>query len=236
MTLRPRHWIAIAIGILAATLLLWFLLAYAGLPRLWSHHEHRKIGQRDAMTSYTAQDIPGDPINLRIYGSEAAITAAYRSAGWSRADPVSLRTGAAIGLSVLTGRPYLAAPVSPLFVQDRVQDFAFERDVGSNADRRHHVRFWRVGPNQWLAAATFDRGVGLSLFTYQITHHIGPDIDAERALSVAVLRRCEAVVEGTASMRLPPGRHHRNGGGDKYETDGRIAIMHLHQQTCAAGR
>lgn len=236
MTLRPRHWIAIAIGTLAATLLLWFLLAYAGLPHLWSHHEHRKIGQRDAITSYTAQDIPGDPINLRVYGSEAAITAAYRNAGWSRADPVSLRTGAAIGLSVLTGRSYPNAPVSPLFVQDRIQDFAFEKDVGVDADRRHHVRFWRVGPDQWLAAATFDRGVGLSLFTFQITHHIGADIDAERALSVAVLRRCGAMLEGTESMRLSPGLHHRNGGGDPYVTDGRIAIMRTDQATCTAGR
>lgn len=236
MTLRPRHWAAIAIGGLAATLLLWFLIAYAGLPRLWSHHEHRQIGQRDAIISYTAQDIPGDPINLRIYGSEAAIAAAYRHAGWSRADPVSLRTGARIGLSVLTERSYPNAPVSPLFVEDRVQDFAFEKDVGSSADQRHHVRFWRVGRDQWLAAATFDRGVGLSLFTFQITHHIGADIDAERARSVTVLRRCGAIEQGTESMRLPAGRLHRNGGGDRYETDGNIAILRLDQPACGPDR
>jgi hypothetical protein len=114
-----------------------------------------------------------------------------------------------------------------LFVQDRVQDFAFEKDVGTSADQRHHVRFWRIGPDQWLAAATFDRGVGLSLFTLQITHHIGADIDRERALSVDVLRRCGGILEGTQSMRLPPSPRHRNGGGDPYETDGRIAVIRL---------
>lgn len=231
MTLKPRHWAGMAMAAFVVVPLLWFLLAYAGLPRLWSHHEHRKIGERNAITSYTAQDIPGDPVNLHIFASEKEIAAAYQKAGWSRADPVSLRTGMLIGLSVVTGRSYRNAPVSPLFVQDRKQDFAFEKDVGTSADQRHHVRFWKVGPDQWLAAATFDRGVGLSLFTLQITHHIGPDIDAERALSIAILRRGGASQQGMESMRLPPGRHYRNGGGDRYATDGRIAVIRSDRPT-----
>ena len=32
----------------------------------------------------------------------------------------------------------------------------------------------------WIGAVTYDRSVGLSHRTGQITHHIGPDIDAER--------------------------------------------------------
>ncbi len=232
MTLKPWHWASIGLTTLILMPLLWFLLAYAGLPRLWSHHEHKLLGERDALTSYTAQDIPGDPINLRIHGTAAAIAVAYRHAGWSRADPVSLRTGAKIGWSVVAGRAYPNAPVSPLFVQDRVQDFAFEKEEGASADRRHHVRFWRVGPDDWLAAASFDRGVGLSLFTLQVTHHIGPDIDAERALSSQVLRGCGARREQTRSARLPPGRWHRNGGGDRYHTDGRIAVLRLERLAC----
>ena len=52
----------------------------------------------------------------------------------------------------------------------------------------HHVRFWQVlekgtdGRPVWLGAVTYDRGVGLSRYTGQVTHHIGPDIDAERDL------------------------------------------------------
>lgn len=232
MRLKPWHWWSIALAMIIYIPLAWFILAYAGLPRLWSHHEHKLIGQNDAITSYTAQDIPGDPINLRIRGRKDAIVAAYRHAGWSLADPVSLRTGARIGLSVIAGRPYPNAPVSPLFVQDRMQDFAFERDEGASADRRHHVRFWQIGTDDWLAAATFDRGVGLSLFTLQITHHIGPDIDTERALSSALLQACGAFPQPPQSMRLPPGTWHRNGGGDRYHTDGSIAVLRLQRPTC----
>jgi hypothetical protein len=32
----------------------------------------------------------------------------------------------------------------------------------------------------WLGAATFDTRVGFSHTTGQVTHHIGPDVDAER--------------------------------------------------------
>ena len=32
----------------------------------------------------------------------------------------------------------------------------------------------------WLAAATYDRAVGISLFTLQVTHRVDADIDIER--------------------------------------------------------
>ena len=40
--------------------------------------------------------------------------------------------------------------------------------------------FGKVSLNEWLRAATFDRGVGIALFTLQVTHHIGPKVDDER--------------------------------------------------------
>ena len=76
--------------------------------------------------------------------------------------------------------------MSPLYVFGRKQDLAFEKDVGGSADRRHHVRWWRakpidaVGRPLWIGDATFDRDAGISHLTGQITHHIAPDIDAER--------------------------------------------------------
>lgn len=225
--LRLRHWIAIALGMLLLALILWIALAYAGLPRLWSHHEHKRIGGRDAIVSYTAQDIPADPINLRLRGSEAQIACAFAKAGWSRADGVTLRSALMIAASVLRGRPYPAAPVSPLYLDDRVQDLAFQLDEGGSADRRHHVRLWRVGPADWLAAATYDRGVGLSLFTLQITHHIGPDVDAERARAGALIVAGGGRRLGVAASRLAPGVWHRNGGGDRYRTDGLIEAFAL---------
>ncbi len=225
--LRPWHWFVVVIATVLVLLLLWFGIAYGGLPRLWSHHEHKRIASRDEIISYTAQDIPADPINLRLEGSEAQIACAFQRAGWTKADNVSVRSAVKIAASVLLDYAYTEAPVSSLYVHDRVQDMAFQLDAGRSADRRHHVRLWQVAPGDWLAAATYDRGVGISLFTLQITHHIGRDVDGERdAIGKLVIASGGRQV-GQVPSRIEPGRWHRNGGGDRYRTDGLINVYAL---------
>lgn len=230
--LRPWHWYSITALLLLAVPLLWFVLAYGSLPRLWSHHEHKVIGTRDQIQSYTAQDIPGDPISLHLHGSREAIACAFRRAGWSLADPVNLPSALRIGASVVLGHPYRQAPVSPLYVQDEKQAMAFEKEEGKSADQRHHVRFWQIGNDDWLGAASFDRGVGLSLFTLQVTHHIGPDVDADRGIAGNLLVANGAKPAGTEDNRIAPNQWHRNGGGDPYRTDGRINVYTLPAGGC----
>ena len=225
--LRPWHWIVVALTGACVLILLWFGIAYGGLPRLWSHHEHKRIGRRDEIVSYTAQDIPADPINLRIEGDRAQIACLFRRGGWVLADDVSVRSAIRIAASVVLDRAYPGAPVSSLYVHDRVQDLAYQLAAGKSADRRHHVRLWRVAPGQWLAAATYDRGVGISLFTLQITHHIGADVDAERNRVGALVTANGGKPTGETPSRVPPNRWHRNGGGDRYRTDGMIKAYTL---------
>ena len=45
----------------------------------------------------------------------------------------------------------------------------------------------------WLAAGTFDRAVGLSLFTLQVTHRIDADTDIERDHIVATVQELPGV-------------------------------------------
>ncbi|PXA83837.1 hypothetical protein DMC47_42300 [Nostoc sp. 3335mG] len=224
--LKPWHWYSITALLLLAVPLLWFVIAYGALPRLWSKHEHRVIGARDQIQSYTAQDIPGDPVSLHLHGSQAAIECAFKRGGWSLADPVNLASALKIGTSVVLGRPYPEAPVSPLYVQDAKQAMSFEKEEGRSADKRHHVRFWQIGNDDWYGSASFDKGVGLSLFTLQVTHHIGANVDAERDTAGQLLIAGGAKPTGIESNRIAPGPH-RNGGGDHYNTDGRIAVFTL---------
>jgi hypothetical protein len=143
---------------------------------------------------------------------------------------VTLRTSVRIARSVLFDRPYEDAPISNLFVFGRRQDLAFEKSVGQNARRRHHVRFWksvelgRAGVPLWIGAATFDRSVGFSHRTGQITHHIEPDIDAERNGLIDDLRNAGWLallfqVTGVGATVLG-----HNGGGDRYYTDGELTV------------
>jgi hypothetical protein len=230
----PRRPLSRRIAIAALIVIIIYLgLAYGLLPALWRHHERQAGLDSLPMTTTTSLGIPGDALNVGLEGSEADIVCAMEAAGWSPADPVTLRSSLKITGSVLFDRPYAKAPVSPLFYLGRREDLAFEKAAGRSADTRHHVRFWKVldagedGLPVWLGAATFDRGVGVSHYTGQITHHIAPDIDAERDLIAADLAAANKVDATYETSGIEPSVTLRNGGGDSYYTDGEIRFNKL---------
>jgi hypothetical protein len=216
-----------------AIVLAYTALAYQALPMLWSHYEHQRGLANVPMVTRTAQDIPGDPINVGLIGDKRDVLCAMLAAGWYPADPVTTRSSVEIIGSVLLDRPYRRAPVSPLFYLGRPEDLAFEKPVGDSADRRHHVRFWKVldqGQENrpvWLGSATFDRGVGVSHYTGAITHHISADIDAERDLLASDLETAEMVEAKYQVTGIGLTLTGRNGGGDSYYTDGEVWILRL---------
>ncbi|OKO89440.1 hypothetical protein AC629_06285 [Bradyrhizobium sp. NAS80.1] len=224
-----RRWGIVLVGVVIAYL----LLAYVILPALWSHHEREPGLASLPMVTRTASGIPGDALNVGLVGSKEDVLRAMRAAGWFPADPITLRSSIEIVGSVVLDRPYRDAPVSPLYFEGKKEELAFEKPDGRSADRRHHVRFWQVldkgteGRPVWLGSVTFDRGVGLSHDTGQVTHHIAPDIDAERDLLMQDLREAGMVqnffqVSGTGPTLLG-----RNGEGDPYYTDGEIDVATL---------
>jgi hypothetical protein len=155
-------------------------------------------------------------------------------AGWTKADAVTLATSWRIIASTALRRSYDEAPVSPLFLFGRQQDFAYQMDVDDSPARRHHVRFWRCPDDwllpggrrvDWLAAGTFDRRVGLSLFTLQVTHKIDADTDVERDHIVATLTAADPRIDVDVIADFSTGYHARNGGGDSISTDGDLPIV-----------
>ena len=227
---KRRRIVRAAAGILVGLLIIYLLAAYVVLPRLWSHYEHEPGLRGRPMVTLTSDGIPGDPLNVGLVGTREEAIRALAAAGWYPADAVTLRSSIEIAGSVIFDRPYRDAPVSPLFYQGRRQDFAFEKPVGDSADRRNHARFWhvletgRLGRDIWLGSATFDRGAGLSHDTGEITHHIAPDIDAERDLLIADLASAGTLSETYHVTGIGPTLSGRNGGGDPYFTDGDITI------------
>jgi hypothetical protein len=209
------------------------VVAYVVLPAFWTHYEHQRGLADLPMVTLTAQGIPGDPINVGAIGDEKEVLCAMNEAGWFPADPVTLRSSIEIVGSVLLDRAYRDAPVSPLFYLGRREELAFEKPAGTSADRRHHVRFWKVldrGQEQrpvWLGAVTFDKGVGVSHFTGAITHHIDADLDAERQLLATDLEGAGQVTAKYQVTGVGPTVAGRNGGGDPYFTDGEVWILRL---------
>jgi len=214
----------------------WVVLAYLVLPRL--HRILTEIYVPDYFIgrARTSDGLLGDPINLALLGSEAQLDDAMREAGWTRADDVTLRSSRRIITSTLLRRSYDEAPVSPLFLFGRQQDVAYQQEVKGNPAKRHHVRFWRCPEGwllpggygvDWLAAGTFDRSVGFSLFTLQITHKIDANTDIERDHIVSTLLAADVGAEVSVIRDFSTGYHSRNGGGDTIETDGDLPIVDL---------
>jgi len=76
-----------------------------------------------------------------------------------------------------------------------------------------------------LAGGTYDRRVGLSLFTLQVTHKIDADIDVERDFIISSIGKAEPRATVEPLVDFTTGYHSRNGGGDTVHTDGTLPIM-----------
>jgi len=229
---RRRRWRARSIAAAAGLTLAGYLaLAYGVLPLVWTEAErghHPALAGLPKVTQ-NADGVPGDPLNVALVGDEAALVAAMLAAGWRPADPITFASSLRIAESVVLHRSDPDAPVSALYVFGRKQDLAFEQDVGGSADQRHHVRWWRTGTEVdgrplWIGDAAFDRGAGISHLTGQITHHIAPDIDAERDYLMTSLARAGRLADRYEQSGIGPTEHGRNAGGDPYATDGMIAV------------
>ncbi|WP_458042707.1 MULTISPECIES: LssY C-terminal domain-containing protein [Bacteria] len=212
----------------------WVMLAYLVLPRL--HRILTTIYVPDYFIgrTRTSDGLLGDPVNLAFRGTAEEIEAALEAAGWRRADPVTLASSWRIITSTLGRRSYDEAPVSPLFLFSRQQDFAYQQEVDGNPAQRHHVRFWKCPDGwllpggtrvEWLAAGTFDTAVGLSLFTLQVTHRIDADTDIERDHIIQTLVAAEPAIRIDVIKDFSSGYHARNGGGDTIRTDGDLPIV-----------
>ncbi len=219
---------------LLAIALVWVIAAYLIVPKLWLRHfrKHPFLAQPARITA-TGNGHPGDPINVGLVGSEEDVVRSMTAAGWYPADPITFASSVRIAADTVFRRPDDDAPVSNLFLFGRKQDLAFEQPLSGGPGKRHHVRFWLwdenyEGRHGWFGAATYDQSVGFSHATGQITHHIAPDVDAERDRLVAELQKAGIV----QSVEWKDGFHERlegnNGGGDPWHTDGRLAIVILH--------
>ena len=229
---------------LALLVVFWLVLAYLALPRLNRILSSIYVPDYFIGRTRTSDGLLGDPLNLAFRGTGPQLSSALRRAGWIKADPVTHTSSVRIVAATLSGRSYAEAPVSPLMLFGREQDAAFQQEVSGNPGQRHHVRLWRTPPGwvlpgghrvDWLAGGTYDRRVGLSLFTLQVTHKIDADIDVERDFITDSVLRAEPAATVEPLVDFTTGYHSRNGGGDTVRTDGTLPVIDLSATEAAPG-
>ncbi|GAA1496188.1 LssY C-terminal domain-containing protein [Paeniglutamicibacter kerguelensis] len=225
-------------------LVFWAFVAYLLLPRLHRILTAIYVPGYFIGRARTSDGLLGDPVNLALLGSESQVHAAMGSAGWTMADDLTFSSGRRIAESTILRRSYPGAPVSPLYLFGRQQDFAYQQEVDNTPGQRHHVRFWRCPEGwmlpggrtvAWLATGTYDRSVGFSLFTLQITHKIERNTDVERDHIVRSVSAAEPLVSVGVIKDFSTGYHSRNGGGDSISTDGDLPIIDVRRIPATSG-
>ena len=214
----------------------WMIVAYLALPRLHRILSSIYVPNYFIGRTRTADGILSDPVNLAARGSEEQLHKVMDAAGWSLADDITPRSAWKMVTTVLRRKSYPNAPVSPAFLFGRKQDFAYQQEVDNNPNQRHHVRFWRCPKGwllpgghrvDWLAAGTYDRSIGVSLFTFQLTHRIDEDTDIERDYIIQTVQDSVEPVRVAILKDFSSGYRSRNGGGDSIRTDGDLPILEL---------
>ncbi|MBL1225811.1 LssY C-terminal domain-containing protein [Enterococcus sp. BWR-S5] len=222
-----------------AYIILWLFSSYLVLPLINKVMTNHYLPDYFIGRSRTNDGLLGDPINLAFIGEKEQLIKLFSESGWTLAQPLSLTSSIRMVISSVFGHSYPAAPVSSLFLFGRKQDLAFEKEINHNPRRRHHVRIWQTPDNwylpggkeaDWLAAATYDRKVGFSAFTGQITHKINSDIDDERDFVLDTFRISKLPLSIEIVEHFTTSYHGFNGGGDAIYTDGALPFITIEVQ------
>ena len=222
--------------------------AYIILPRVI--RLGLKILQRKHVPSYTitGDGLPGDPVNVALFGKLQQLRAAFASLGWSEADRLSLASSWGMVRAFVLNSPYPTAPFSTHYLFGRGQDIGFQKAIDNSPRKRHHVRFWALSLTRahstwgaagfwlntdrppedetviWVGAGTRDTGLSLTRLTFQITHATDSDTNAERDFIIAELTK-GGCIEGVRVYQS--GQDLSTERVNHYVTDGEITLARL---------
>ena len=186
----------------------------------------------DCCTS-SKEGLPGDPLNVVFVGDVEAIRAALVSQGWDVTAEISSQSLGRILGAFVFGSRYRYAPISGLYLFDRVQDMTFQK-ARAVIDERNHIRLWRapvdyIGIPVWVGHISRDAGIKLSGRVWPpTTHVIDPAVDEARfyleqdlLYSHNIWRFGLVTGVGPAAANSP----RLNAEGDPYFTDGLRAVF-----------
>jgi len=179
------------------------------------------------------EGVPGDPLNVVFVGEVEAIRAALVSQGWDVTAEISSHSMGRILSAFVFGSRYRYAPISGLYLFDRVQDMTFQK-ARAVIDERNHIRLWRapvsyIGIPVWVGHISRDAGIKLAGRVWPpTTHVIDPAVDEARFYLEQDLLYSHNVWRFGLVTGVGPadsGEPRLNAEGDPYFTDGLRAVF-----------
>jgi hypothetical protein len=231
MTHKKRSYTKTSFKFASGFVLLWLVIAYLVAPLVWFELLRSEPSYNDSpQITQTSDHHPGDPLNVVLIGTAAELQEIMKASKWYPAAALGLESDLEIAADTILSRPDASAPVSSLYLFGRKEDFAFEQPVGDNPRHRHHVRFWKIdkpsddGRPQWIGSAVYDKRVGLSRTTGQITHVTAADVDTERNYLFDCLEKSDQLKKQSIVKGFHTTLDGFNGGGDPWRTDGDLYV------------
>jgi hypothetical protein len=175
----------------------------------------------------------GDMVNFVLVGSQQQVQSALEAANWHVADTNNTQAALTAVLQTMNKKDYLAMPMSPLRLFDRVQDFGYEQaEAYSVVASRHHFRIWKApttwsGQVLWAGAGTHDIGFEKDQRNGKVTHKIDPAVDGERDNIGASFEKSGKAKSMYYYLPPNPVQEARNATGGGYHSDGRILVIVL---------
>ena len=182
-------------------------------------------------------DRNGDPMNLVLVGSGAALLEALTRAGWDETEVITTGTSWKTVKSFLFSSEYRYSPVSNLWVYGRAQNVAFQK-ARDTIHERNHLRLWlapftfRSRP-VWVGQVSRDIGVKFHWKTIT-THAIDGDVDDARENVIGDLlysNRMSGFTYVPGVGKTNPNDLPTNLTGDEYHTDGYRGVAVLEPKT-----
>jgi hypothetical protein len=135
-----------------------------------------------------------EPLGLVIVARDDQLHSSIGQSGYSVADRLTPGRLLHTYWAGITNSRDPTAPVTPTFLDTRLEDLAIQQQsLGRGVRARHHARLWRLpvltpgGCPIWGVTASLDDRAEWTLRTLFPNHHIAPAIDTERDYLAAAL-------------------------------------------------
>jgi hypothetical protein len=185
------------------------------------------------MRTTATNQVPSDPTNLMVIGSEKEVVSAFREAGWIEASDLNVKSALKTATATLRQTGYSEAPMSTLLLQGKPPDLVFQKSLNTFA-KRHHLRIWQLkstykGRAVWVSAATHDIATSNERAGTKWSHRIDPHIDRERDWVISDLLFIGSGASYANVSRPKAPKKLENATGDDILTDGEMSVVELTQ-------
>jgi LssY C-terminus len=189
------------------------------------------LAYESSVRTRTGSGKDADMVNVAFVGSAEELRTAFAAAGWQQADANSKSAFLHEFTAFLTFSNYPTMPISKQYLDNRVQDFAWQKSFDSYS-KREHLRVWQepqlvLGQPAWLGAYTRETSAGLSVKYHKFIHHIDSDLDNGVNMLVRdlTLSGCVGSIRSLPRPNIP--QWSVNSTGDEMRTDGTLTVVHL---------